>query len=874
VSSSLSKTSHGVTVSTDEKLRRSEKVVARLKALTQKYRQAEVVQQALFRISELASSVQSMDQLYASVHRIVGQLMAAQNFYICLYNENRTSFSFPYFTDEYDSADDVAEVPVEVLLRGLTGYILRTGEPMLATKQKVETLIEQGHIVTVGSLPVDWLGVPLSIGDEVIGAMVVQSYVEEVRYQDDDLELLTFVSQHVVNALERFKHREWMEAEIEHQTSELRFANEHLLKEITEREKAELQTSVLYAISELTNTSEDMRGFYRDLHAQIEKLLNADNFYVALLTENSQQVYFPYYVDESGHEARQRRLKKGLTEYVLRTGRSFFVNDSTREDLIHRGEVVLGANHGKPAREWLGSPLIMNGEVFGMLAVQTYSEEQSYAAEDLELLNFVSQHVAVAIERRRSAERLARANVFLEKRIAERTEELVDEIERRKTIEAQLFHDAHHDNLTGLPNRAMFVDRVKQTLAAQKRRSKEYFAVLFVDLDRFKNINDTLGHSAGDKFLLEVSQRLSDTIRDHDLLARLGGDEFVILLDRITHLDDAKDVASRIVDVIEKPFHFNDQELFSGASIGITTWRDEHDSVERLLRDADAAMYQAKGFGRGRYVVFDETIRSGLVATVNQETALRHAQVNEDFVLWYQPLLDLTGTVVAGYELLLRWQKGKELVAPSDFLELAERSGAILEIDLWMLQQACHLMKRGTLEDENIVPIHVNLSVQHLLRSRHVQRLADIVQGSGVNPAHIMFEFDEGSLLGEAPRRVLASLRRLKDLGFNLALDDFGRNSGPLQFLYNFPFDMVKLDHRFVAQVTKNPRAQAMVRHIVTLCKELGIRLTAEGIENEAQLATLKGLGVYFGQGLLLSPPQELTQNERELITAVTRTGT
>src|SRR5690554_1774930 len=405
----------GVQVSDADKVRRLEKVVERLKSLTQKYRQAEVIQQALFRISELASSAQSMDQLYASVHRIVGQLMAARNFYICLYNENRTSFSFPYFSDEYDSPDYVAEVPVEVLLRGLTGYILRTGEPMLATKETIEELNRQGQVVTVGSLPVDWLGVPLTIGDEVIGAMVVQSYVEEVRYQDDDLELLTFVSQHVVNALERFRHREWMEAEIERQTSELRFANEHLLKEITEREKAQQQTSVLYAISELTNTSEDMHAFYRELHLQIEKLLNADNFYVALLTENGKQVYFPYYLDESGYVARQRRLQKGLTEYVLRSGRPIFIDDTARNELIERGEVVLGQNHGKPAREWLGTPLTIDGEVFGMLAVQTYSEEQSYAADDLELLNFVSQHVAVAIERRRSAERLARANVFLEK---------------------------------------------------------------------------------------------------------------------------------------------------------------------------------------------------------------------------------------------------------------------------------------------------------------------------------------------------------------------------------------------------------------------------------------------------------------------------
>lgn len=874
MSSSKSTRSHGVTVSTEEKLKRLEKVVERLKALTQKYRQAEVIQQALFRISELASSAQSMDQLYASVHRIVGQLMEARNFYICLYNESRTSFNLPYFADEHDSAEDVAEIPVEVLLRGLTGYILRTGEPMLARNTDIDNLIKEGQIMIMGSLPVDWLGVPLVLNDEVIGAMVVQSYVEDVRYQQEDLELLTFVSQHVVTALERFKHLEWMETEIERQTSELRFANEHLLKEVTEREKAELQTSVLYAISELTNTAEDMNSFYQNLHKQVAKLLNADNFYVALLTDNDQQVYFPYYVDESGYVARQRRLKKGLTEYVLRTGRSAFIDKEMRDTLIAKGELVMKDSRGKPAHQWIGSPLHMEGEVFGMLAVQAYSEQHSYTEDAVEILNFVSQHVAVAIERRRSAERLARANVFLEKRIAERTEELVEEIERRKKIEAQLFHDAHHDNLTGLPNRTMFVDRVTEALNAQKRRKKEFFAVLFIDLDKFKNINDTLGHSAGDKFLYEVSQRLTSTIREYDLLARIGGDEFVILLDRIVHLDDAKDVASRIVEEMQKPFRLKNQEVFSGASVGIATWRDETDTVERLLRDADAAMYQAKSQGRSCYVVFDETIRDGLVAAVNKETALRLAQINHDFSLWMQPILDLTGTKTAGYELLLRWQKGENLLAPPDFMELAERSGAILDIDRWSLECVCRYLVESENTSAEQALLHLNLSVQHLLRSRHVQSLIDIVQSRGVNPARIVFEFAENDILSVTPKRVLASLRRLSAYGFTLALDDFGRGSGPLQLLYNFPFDIIKLDENFVRQVDTKPRAQAMVRHVVTLCQELDIQLTAEGVENEKQLKALKGLGVFFGQGTLLAKPTEWHIDTHSEISGAEDTGT
>ncbi|RUO33866.1 EAL domain-containing protein [Aliidiomarina soli] len=842
-------------------LKRQQKVIERLKLLTHKYRQAEVVQKALFRISELAASARDMDQLYASVHAIIGELMAANNFYICLYDAASETVHFPYFVDEQDNLDTLTQMPAEKLKRGITGYVLRTGEPLLLTKDTFRELEHSGEIDKMGSLHVDWLGVPLLSGDQIMGAMVVQSYQEDVRYSQQDLELLMFVSQHVVNALERFRQRELMQAEIKRQTAELRVTNEDLLKEITVREKAELQTSVLFAISELTNSSEDMHSFYSELHKQINKLLKAQNFYVALLTENNQQVYFPYYVDENDRKAKQRRLRKGMTEYVLRQGSPIMIGSREREELVRRGEIVVGGDNGMLAQQWLGSPLSINDDVFGVLAVQSYNNESTYSSDDLELLNFVSQHVAVAIERRRSAEKLARANVFLEKRIAERTEELVEEIERRKKIEEKLYYDAHHDNLTGLPNRPMFTERVEKAIRRQQRERKGNFAVLFIDLDRFKNINDTLGHSAGDQFLLEVSQRMRSSVSQHDLIARIGGDEFVILLEHIESLEQAQQVAESIIQMMRAPFILDDQEHFSGASIGIALSRDINESVDRLLRDADAAMYEAKSSGRGRYVIFDDTIRHGLVAAVSQESALRSAHTYRDFRLWYQPIYGLDSDRIEGHEILLRWQRGDKLLAPGSFIKQAERSGAILDIDHWVIKQTALVLEQQDGELPQ-APVHFNLSTQHLMTMRHLKALEEAIDALPIPKDMVVLEFDEQNLLRQEGRRLLVSLRRLHAFGVKLALDDFGRGSGPLQFIYNYPFDIIKLDRNFVRQTGRKPRARAMVRHVVTLCEELSIRLTAEGLESKALLKQLRKLGVHHGQGNLFSAAQPLQESD------------
>ncbi len=542
-----------------------------------------------------------------------------------------------------------------------------------------------------------------------------------------------------------------------------------------------------------------------------------------------------------------------MTEYVIRSRHPVFIDEEEFMRLEAAGEVSgESQSYGTRPKQWMGSPLIVDEQVIGVLSVQTYSDRINYKQDDLELLNFVSQHVAVAIERRRNADEVKRINSYLERKVAERTEELVNEIERRKKIEEKLFYDAHHDTLTGLPNRSMFTERLQQALKQKRRFPNHNFAVLFVDLDRFKEINDTLGHSAGDEFLLEASRRIGECVRDNDTVARLGGDEFVILLNLIRHTDDARDVASRIIEKMRQPFFYGESEHYSGASVGIAECKAFNDTAERLLRDADAAMYQAKNMGRGRYVVFDESIHKDLVASLNRETALRHAHIDEDFVLQHHDLVRLSDNTPEAREVLVRWRRGDTLLPTEHFLSIAEKAGMVIALDQWLLTRCCELLSEGC-----DIPVYVSLSTKHLFKLADTKALLNIIDQAKIEPKRLVLEFSETEL-NDSSKRQLSCLRLLADAGVGLALNEFGHSTGALHYILNYPFTQVKLDSRFVADIALSSRGQATITHLVNLCNELNIDVCAAGISTKEQQHALQKAGVNIGQGVLYGEPQSV----------------
>jgi len=481
----------------------------------------------------------------------------------------------------------------------------------------------------------------------------------------------------------------------------------------------------------------------------------------------------------------------------------------------------------------------------------------------LEALNLANEKLKKA-----KAENIALKHQFhleLVDLVTEKTQALVSEnlslhekLSEKNKADQQLYFDAHHDVLTKLPNRAMFSDRLSYALSHLKRHPEQQYAVLFIDLDRFKNINDTLGHHAGDIFLVEIAKRLSVCIRENDILARLGGDEFVILLDSLT-ADDAEEVSTRIINSIEQPYIIDNNTVYSSASIGIALCNRHYDSAVEVLRDADAAMYQAKSLGRGRYVFYDESMREKLIATMTLEQELRVAIVEQQFELHYQKISDLNTGQVIGFEGLLRWNHPKNgLQTPSDFLYLAEETGIILAIETWVVEEVARQLSllQGDLQYQHAF-IAINLSGRHLTQTNQLHKLITLIKNQSFDPQRLILEFNEKAFIHHE-ELALKGLGKLKNIGVKLALDDYASGVSSFSFLHNYPFEFIKLDRGFISTLTNSSRNLPLVKALHDLGEKYGYRLVAEGIETESVMLKLHAAGCDFGQGYHINKPEKI----------------
>ncbi len=723
---------------------------------TTESRRAERMQAALYRIAEASDTVQDMDSLYASIHGIVGELIWARNFYIALYEPSADVLSFPYFVDEVDTAGPPARPG-----RGLTEYVLRTGEPLLASPEVFARLAAAGEVEAVGVPGVDWLGVPLKRGEATFGVLVVQSYTESLRYVEADRDLLTFVSRHIAAVIDRRR------SEVALRESEEKF------RTLADTAPAAIfiyqGKQFLYA----NEATAAITGYPRD------EFLALPSFWEILHPEDRDEVRRRGLARQQGESVPNR--------YEIRIVRK----DGEERWLDYSAGLV----------EYGGRPAVM-GTAF--------------------------------------------------------------DITERKHAEAQIARLAYHDTLTGLPNRLLFNDRLEQAILQAQRRTWR-LGVLFLDLDRFKVINDSLGHGVGDRLLQALARRIASTLRTEDTVARLGGDEFTLLLPNVGRVEDVTRVAEKLLEAVRRPVRIDSSELFVSASIGISLFPDDGSDPDTLVKNADTAMYRAKELGRDNYQLYAPAMNATALEHLALETSFRKALSRDELLLYYQPILDLATGEPVGVEALLRWNRpGVGIVSPLDFIPMAEATGLILPVGPWLLKTACKQVKRW---HETLRPglrLAMNLSARQFQQPDVADFVRRALRAADFPPELLDLEITESWAMQNADAAIL-TMRELKGLGISLSIDDFGVGYSSLSYLKRFPIDKLKIDRSFIKDIPGDPDDTAIVAAVLALAHCLKLQVVAEGVESEDQREFLAGGGCDLAQGYLFSPPLPAAECERLL---------
>ncbi|NEQ36865.1 MAG: EAL domain-containing protein [Okeania sp. SIO3I5] len=441
---------------------------------------------------------------------------------------------------------------------------------------------------------------------------------------------------------------------------------------------------------------------------------------------------------------------------------------------------------------------------------------------------------------------------------------------KQKQIEkmyAQLEYDAVHDALTGLPNRILLDNLLQHNISRSQRYPDYLYAVLFIDLDRFKIVNDSLGHSVGDSLLAAVAERLKVSVRASDTVARFGGDEFVIILEALKDIHEVTYITQRIQEHFNQSFLLNEHEIHLGASIGITLSTRQYHQPDELLRDADAAMYCAKkAKGQNQYVIFDPTIQATAMERLHLENKLRQAIEREDFSLYYQPIIEVTTGYLSSFEALIRWFTPDGSISPMKFIPIAEETGLISPLGWWVFQEACRQLQywqNKFLQQQSLV-LNINFSSIQLKQSDLVENIQATLDATELLGSSLKLEITESCLLENSEAQIQV-LQQLKDLGINICVDDFGTGYSSLSRLHEFPIDTLKIDRAFVRRMEDNSGGLEMVKMIIALAHSLNMNVVAEGVETETQLQQLKALGCEFVQGYFLAKPLDKVAAEEFL---------
>ncbi len=897
-------------------------IITTARDITDRWR-AEQTQAALHRISEAAHFVGTLDDLFLRIHQIIGELLPARNFFVTLYDEHKDELSFPYFVDEHD----VAPATHKLADGTLSGLVIRLGTALLFTADTPSTAIPEAMSI-IGTQPLDWLGVPLMSQSRTLGALVVQSYAGDVRYTEKDKALLEFVSGQVAVAIER-KQAEAALLESESRLEEAQRLGhlgswnwdlltgtmswseelyrihgvepgfhkpsfEDCLNRVHPEDRTEMKALVTQALADQKPFSHEFRillptGEVRILFNQSEVLIDgqgrAANMIGACLDITTRKLEEQLEQDRSQVlelVARNEPLP-GILAHIVSMIETQISGARSSILLLENGRLRNGAAPNLPesfSEALQGLPI---GPEAGSCGTACYTGE-TVITEDIATDPLWDDYRQLALPHglracwsipipSSEAGVLGSFAIYHDQpcRPSARDIDFMDMAARlasvaiaHRLLTDQLSHQAQHDALTGLPNRMLFQDRLRQALA-QAERKQQQVAVLYMDLDRFKHINDTLGHSSGDALLRQAASRLEACIRKSDTLARLGGDEFVVVVAELNDAQDAMRVAIDLIEALRVPFQVDGHELFVSVSLGISIYPDDGSTGEDLMANADAAMYRAKEKGRDNFQWFASEMTVLAKERIGLESQLRRALELGQLSLHYQPQCGANGEIQA-FEALMRWQHPLlGMVSPARFIPLAEDSGLINPMGEWALREACAQIAAWRKHGHSSLRMSVNVSAVQFKRPDWVDTVHRALRDTRLAPEALELEITE-SLLLQGVSETSANLFELRKLGVGVAIDDFGTGYSSLSYLHKLPVTTLKIDQSFVREIgVESRRGQEdapIIRTIIALARNFGMSVVAEGVETEAQRELLVRLGCESLQGNLLHRPLTVQQAE------------
>lgn len=814
----------------------------------------------LFQLTECQIKNGNISNYVKKLQQILAPLIHIDALVLATCEDDSNNISLIYST-EGKPADKKAlyqskTYTAEQLRKSLIHYTLKSGRLQHLSAKKIHMLIKKNIIDSTESIIQCWLGIPLFQQDNLIGALAICNMTSATTYNENNISLIKFLSHQICQSITNISMQKALEKlskkaeeKVRKRTEELNNINQQLKNEIQQKRKIQAIQSALFQISELVITSKSLKDFYESVHTIVNQLMHAKNMYIGLLSEDKEYIDLVYFVDEKDKSPLRIKLRNDLNKATI------------TEKIFVTGEIILENSHnlyeadiGSASSSYLGMPLKDDNQIFGVIAIQDYSETECYTENDKNLFLTISRQIALAILRKQYSESLKFSHMNLENRVKQRTRELEKTIHKRKLVEEKLIHESLHDALTGLPNRLRLLKEVNKLLELSDKTRKH--TLLFLDLDRFKIINDSLGHHIGDLFLIQVANRIKQCLRTNDLVARHGGDEFCILMPDIPQDSIILQVCDRILKSLKTPVEVNNHSLITSASIGIRMITAADKSANIILSDADAAMYKAKSQGKNCYYYFDRDIKEIVNKRMQMENDLRVALKEKQFFLVYQPLIDSTNHTTVGFEALLRWHHPeKGLVGPYEFIPIAEETGLIVEIGELVIKMACETLKKfESIAELSKCYININASSVQILSRQLDQTIRTEIVKKGILAEKLNIEITE-SVLIEDYSAALNFVRELRSMGMKIYLDDFGTGFSSLSYLHKFPFDAIKLDRSFINGLNENQRTLAIVESTAILAHNLGISIVAEGVETKEQADMLADLNFDTFQGYYFSKP-------------------